>query len=194
MARRRNCARIAHQNRSVERADVNAQFQRIGGDDDARFALAQAAFDGAAFLGQIAAAIALDNVGGKAGLDGALTQFAQQHLHRHPRAGEEDCLHAGLQQLQRQFDRFPGRAGPQAEIGVEQRRVVEDNVALAVGRAVLFHGDDRVFPHRFGQLAGIGDGRRRRHELRCRAVEARHAAGAAQHVGDVAAEDAAVGV
>ena len=110
------------------------------------------------------------------------------------RAGEDNRLHTGLEQLQRQFDGFPRCAGAQAQIGVEQRWVVENDVALAIGRAIVFHRDDRVFPHRFGQGAGVGDGGGRRNELRFRAVEARHAAGAAQHVGDVAAEDAAVGV
>ena len=194
LAGRRDGAGVAYQDRRIECADVDAQFQRVGGDDDACLAVAQVAFDGTAFLGQIAAAVALDGVWGKAGADGPLAQFAQQHFHSHTGAGKEDRLHAGLEQLQRQFDGLAGGAGAQAEIGVEQRRVVEDDVALAVGRAILFHSGDWILPHRFSQLTGIGDGRRRRDELRLRAVEARHAAGAAQHVGDVAAEDAPVGV
>jgi hypothetical protein len=50
------------------------------------------------------------------------------------------------------------------------------------------------FRQALGQLAGIGNGGRAGDELRRRAVESRDAVQAAQDVGQVAAEDAAIGV
>ena len=54
---------IARHHAGVERADVDAQFERVGRDDSADAAFAQAALDFAAFAGKIAAAIAANRLG-----------------------------------------------------------------------------------------------------------------------------------
>ena len=101
-------ARVAGEHRGVEPADVDAQLERVGGDDAADAALAQAALDRAALVRQIAAAVALDRRRADVGADGAarwrlqrLAQVAQQQLDPHARRGEDDGLHAGLEQSRR---------------------------------------------------------------------------------------------
>ena len=56
-------AGIAGHHAGVERADINAQFQRVRGDHAANAPFAQAALDFAALAGQIAAAIAANRLG-----------------------------------------------------------------------------------------------------------------------------------
>ena len=56
-------AGVAGHHAGVERADINSQFEGIGGNHAADAAFAQAALDLAAFAGQIAAAIAANGFG-----------------------------------------------------------------------------------------------------------------------------------
>ena len=51
-------AGVIHQEGHVERADVDAQLERVGGRDAAQVAAEQILLDLAAFIGQVAAAIA----------------------------------------------------------------------------------------------------------------------------------------
>ena len=53
---------VARHHAGVERADVDAQFQRVGRDHAANAAFAQTVLDLAALAGQIAAAIAANGV------------------------------------------------------------------------------------------------------------------------------------
>ena len=82
----------------------------------------------------------------------------------------------------------------QAQLTVDDRRVVEDEVALALGGAVMVDQRDRRLDQPLGQLLRVCQRRRGAKEVRVAAVEAADALQAAQHVGHVAAEDAAVGV
>ena len=54
----RDGAGVAGHDHGVERTDIDAQFQRVGGDHGAQFAVAQLALDLAPLLGKIAAAVA----------------------------------------------------------------------------------------------------------------------------------------
>src|SRR5580698_2966466 len=54
---RRNGSRIARHNDSVQRSDIDAQFESVRGNHGADFAIAQLAFDLATLTGQIAATI-----------------------------------------------------------------------------------------------------------------------------------------
>ena len=60
LPRARHRAGIAGEDRDVQRADVDAELQRVGGDDAEDLAVAQAALDRPALRGQVAAAIAAD--------------------------------------------------------------------------------------------------------------------------------------
>ena len=111
-------------------------------------------------------------------------------------AGEDD----GLDVLAQERDgRVSGRqdgAGAQAQLPVDDRRIVEDEVLAALRRAVFGLVDqcERTFDQSFGVFLWVGDGRRGADELRIAAVEAAQALHAAQHVGHMAAEHAPVAV
>ncbi len=60
LPRRRDRARVAGQDRDVQPADVDAELERVGGDDAEDLAVAQAALDRAPLRGQVAAAVAAD--------------------------------------------------------------------------------------------------------------------------------------
>ncbi len=89
----------------------------------------------------------------------------------------------------------PSARAAQPELGVEQRRVPEDDRPLGARRRVVGdHVTGSMPSRRVRELAGVGDRRRGEQELRLGAVDARHPAQAPQDVGDVRAEDAAVDV
>ena len=86
------------------------------------------------------------------------------------------------------------RRRPQAELPVEQRRVPEHDRALGARcRVVADHGH-RLAEQGRAELAGVRDRRRREHELRLGAVDAREPPQPPQDVRDVRAEHAAVDV
>jgi hypothetical protein len=60
--------------------DINAQLQGIGSDHNTGAPFTQVLLDNAAFLRQIAAAIALNHLGGESGARSPLAQPAQQLL------------------------------------------------------------------------------------------------------------------
>jgi len=77
---------------------------------------------------------------------------------------------------------------------VDHRRVPEQQAALALRRAALRDRRDRCAEQLLRELLRVGDRRRGKHEHRVAAVEAADAAQPPQHVRDVRAEHAAVGV
>ena len=77
---------------------------------------------------------------------------------------------------------------------VDDRRVDEQEELLAARRAALVHQLERLLGEPLGELARVGDRRRRADERRVRAVVPADALQPPQHVREVAAEHAAVGV
>ena len=77
---------------------------------------------------------------------------------------------------------------------LDHRRVPHRDLAAGARRAVVVEQLERQPGEPLGELARVGDRRRGQHEARLGAVDARDPAQPAQHVGDVRAEDAAVGV
>lgn len=105
------------------------------------------------------------------------------------------------QRLQPGFDRDAGNAvalrarrGAQAQVGVDHRRVPQQHVLGPGRRAGFGDGGDRRLDQRFGMRLRVADGGRAQDELRRHAVEGADPLQPAQHVGDMAAEHAAVGV
>ena len=123
-----------------------------------------------------------------------LAQAGQQDLDRDPRPAEHDRLAAGTQERQRpalgEGERRPARAGG----GIEDRRVDEQDVALAGRRAVAVDEPRRPPGQLRRQLARVPDRRRAAHDDRVRAVVGADPEQPPEDVGDVAAEHAAVGV
>ena len=87
-----DAARIAEQHRRVEAADVDAQLERVGGDDAQHRAVAQAALDLAPLQRQVAAAVAADHALGARPRLERLLQVGDQHLGGQPRRREHDRL------------------------------------------------------------------------------------------------------
>ena len=83
----------------IERADVDAQFQRIGRHHAADAAVAQAALDFAPLAGQIAAAIAANRLRLARLRRIRLLQISEQHFRVQPAIGENDGLQLARQRI-----------------------------------------------------------------------------------------------
>ena len=193
LAQRGDRAREGHAHRRVERADVDAELERVGGDDGQQVAVGQARLELAALLGGVAGA-----VGGDAVLElGAqlLAHDARHQLDRLARLDEADRPRPLAHQLGHDVGRLAQRAAAQLQGLVDHRRVPHRDLAPGARRAVLV--DE---PHvlqageALGQLDRVGDRRAGEQEAGRRAVGGGDAAQPAQDVGDVGAEDAAVDV
>ena len=126
----RDRAGIAGHDRGVERANVDAQFQRVGRNHAADAAFAQTVLDFAALAGKIAAAIAA-NRGRLAGRRGIrLLQIGEQHFGVQARVGEHDGLQIALQEFLSHARRLVDIAAADAEKAVHDRRIVENEKFL----------------------------------------------------------------
>ena len=94
---RSNGARVAAQHTGVQRADVDAEFQGVGGDDRVYIAGSQALFDLAALCGEVSAAIAAHPARVAQRIAHQVLQVLRQHLHRQTGTGEGDGLNAVFQ-------------------------------------------------------------------------------------------------
>ena len=149
-------------------------------------------------LRQVAAAVRHDRVGVDGGVARELVaQVLEHHLHAVARLAEDDGRHPGAHQIGGQVDRALPRAGADAQLGVDHRRVVEEEAPLARGRARVAHQLDLVrrgAEQARGVLARVADGGRGAEKDGIRPVEAGGAPEAGDHVRDVRSEDAAIGV
>ena len=155
---------------------------------------AQPLLDLAAAQRQIAAAVSAHHAGvARLVLHRAL-DGREQDLGGEPALGEDDRRDLLLEQARGELGRLAEIRRADAELRIDDGRVVAEEDLLARRRAAL-----RDLRHRFpgralGQLARVGDGRRRHDELRRAAVVAADALEPAQDVGEMAAEDAPVRV
>ncbi len=187
-------ARIAGHHRHVERADVDAQLERVGRDDRAHLPVAQPALDLAPPVRQVAAAIAADHVGRSRRPVKRILQVGRQDLGRQPALREHDQLQVALEELERDAARFGEIRAADPELRVDDRRVDEQEELLAARRAALVDQLERPPGQPLGQLARIGDRRRRADEDRIRAVVPADALQPPEDVRQMAAEHAAIGV
>jgi hypothetical protein len=188
-------ARVAHEDRRLEAADVDAELECIGRHDSRHLARAEAGLDLAPVKRQVAAAIAPHPADGVEPRRQVLLKVAQHHLDLEPAAAEDDGLHAGPDPRRGDPARLQERAPPHAQGSVQQRRVVEDQPPLATrGAALIDERDGVLLQQAVRQLGGIGDRRRGADEARRGPVEGTDALQAADDVRDLAAEDAAIRV
>ena len=164
-------AGIARHHAGVERADVDAQFQRVGRHHAADAAFAQAALDLAALAGKIAAAIAANRLGLPGLRRVRLLQIREQHFGVQAAIGEDDGLQFAREEFLRHARGFVQIAAADAEVAIDHRRIVEDEKLFGGGRAVFLDHASFALDQLRGQLAGIRDRRRAADELRPRAVE-----------------------
>ena len=194
LPRRRDRAGIPGEHRHVERADVDAKFERVGGDDAAHGPVAQPLLDLAPPVRQVPAAVAADHVRlARRALVGVL-EVSRQDLGREPALREDDHLQAFVQELEGHRPRLRDVRPADAELPVHDGRVHEDEPLLAAWRAALLDQLERTLGEALRQLDRVGNRRRRADERRRRPVVFAHPAQPAQHVPQVAAEHAAVRV
>ena len=187
-------ARVAAEHAGIQRADVNAQFEGVGGDHRVDVARAQALLDLAALRGQIAAAVAPHPARIAQRIANEILEVLRQHLHSQAGAGKGDGLDAVLQQHGGDVARLRQNTPADPQLAVHHRRIVEHEVPCTHGGAVIIDHVDGAARERLRQLLGIGDGGRAEDELRLGAIEIAQAQQAAQDIGQVGAEHAAVGM
>ena len=156
--------------------------------------LAQAPFDIATAVGEIAAAIAADDVGGAGRTVERILEIRREELDRQPALGEHDQLQLVLQELERDAARFGQVRSADAELGIHHRRVDEEEELLPARRAALVDELERLPGQPFRQFAGVRDRRRRADEHRVRPIVPAHALQPAQDVREMAPEHAAIGM
>ncbi len=191
---RGDAARIAVEDDHVQAADIHAQLQRRGADDAVDVPGTHRPLGFAPLGGQVAAAVGADAGRFARVVVEDVLEVLGQHFDHQPALREDQRLQAG-------FDRDAGnavalRAGgrTQAEIGVDHRRIPQQHVLGPAGRTGFGDRGDRRFDQCLGMRLWVADGGRAQDELRLHPVERADSLEPAQHVGDVAAEHAAVGV
>ena len=98
--------RDSQPSRDVERADVDAELERVGRDDRAHRSLAQPLLDFPPAMRQIAAAIAANPLSFAGLAFEIILQICGQDLGRQPALREDDQLQVALQKLGRNAPRF----------------------------------------------------------------------------------------
>ena len=156
----------------VERADVDAELERVGRDDSADRALTQTALDLAAPVRQVAAAVAADHIGGARRSVERILQVGGEDLGRQPALREEDELQVVLEELERTRRDSARYDRRMPSCGVHDRRIDEQEELLAARRAALLDQLERTAGQSLRELARIGDRRRRADEDRIRSVVA----------------------
>ena len=137
LAQARHRAREADDDRAVQHADVDAELQGARGDDRQQVAVGQAALELAALLGGVAGAVGRDAVAQVAARQREVVAHdAVHHLDGAAAAGEADHALVAQHERGRQRRRLGQRRGALAELGVQQRRVPEGDLALGLRRAV----------------------------------------------------------
>src|SRR6267143_3183873 len=135
-------ARIAAQDRGIEMTDVDPELQGVGTDDTSHRSIAQTVFDLASLQRQIPAAIAANRACLTETICQRLLQVAEQDLDLQPRPAEDDRLHAGAQEGLGDALAFKGRRAANAELAIDDGRVVEEQALGASGRAVVVNERD----------------------------------------------------
>ena len=161
-------ARVAGQHGDVERADVDAELERVGRDDAAHRRRRAAP----------SRSRAAGSAGSRPGSRGSrpsapgspsrrVLQVARQDLGDEPALREDDDLQAAVAgtRARRAASRCDVRPAD-AELPVDDRRVHEDEELLAARRAALVDELERPLGQPLGQLARVGDRRRRADERR----------------------------
>ena len=190
----RDRSREAVEDRDVECADVDAEFERRGADHAIDAARAQAPFRRASFGRQVASAVRADPRGLARVVVEHVLEVLGQHLDHQARLREHDRLHLRADRVPREPHRLRTRRRADAEIGIDHRRVPQEHMPLADRRAALGDRMHGLAEQRLGMVLRIADCRRAQDEGRRHAVERTHSPQPPDHVRDMRAEHATVGV
>ena len=187
-------ARVADEHRRVEAADVDPELERVRRDDAEHRSLAQPALDLAALQREIAAPVAADDALRPRLRLERLLEVRDEHLGREARRREHDRLQALREERERDVARRVERRLADPELAVDDRRVVDREVALAARRAAAVDERHLALGERLGELLRVADRGRGADELGLRAVELAQPPQPAEDVRDVRAVDAAQAV
>src|SRR5713226_1007478 len=191
---RGDSAGVSGHDNGIEGADVDAQFERARRNHTAYFSIAQASFDFAPFVRQVAATVAANGFRFSGELRIRLLQISQKDFGVQTRIGEDHRLQIAFQEFLRHARRFVYIAAADAQRAIHNRRIVENEGFLRGGRAVRIEDFDLGFEKACSKVAGVGDGCGAADELRIAAVKTGDAAKPAEDITQMAAEDAAIGV
>src|SRR5713226_1501489 len=187
-------AGVAGHDHGVERTDVNAELQSTGGNDASNFSVAEAAFDFAALVRQVAAAIAANGFRFSRQVRIRLLQIGEKNFGVQTRIGKDHGLHIVFQEFLGHARGFVDIAAADAQSAIHNGRIVKDEGFFRGGSAVGIEDFDFGFKKSCSEVSGVGDGGGTADELGIAAVKVGDAAEAAENIAEVAAEDAAVGV
>ena len=192
LAERRNGAREAHGDRAVERADVDAELQRVRRGHPEQLALDEPPLDLPPLLGRVPRAVRREPACGRA--VETVAREAVDELRRLPALREADRLPSLADEAGQEPGCVRERAGTRAELLVEQLGVPEHDLPVGPRRRVDVDDPDVEPGQARGEVAGVRDRRRREDEHGLGAVGERESAQPAKDVRDVRPEDAAVHV
>jgi hypothetical protein len=158
LAQRGDRAGEGDADRGVERADVDAQLQRVRGDHPEQLAVDQPALQLAPLLGRVAGAVGSDPLRELAAarvLERELRE-ARDQLDRLARLHEHDRARAPADELGEQVGGLGQRRAARGELLVDDRRVPHRDRLLRARRAVALDHRHLGQPGQpLGQLAGL---------------------------------------
>ena len=150
-------SRVARQHHGIQRADVDAEFQSVGRDNAEDLPVAQLSLDLSSLPGQVAAAIPANGRFAPRLPAARLLQVAREYLCGQAVVGEDEGLSTALQERLRHASRFVDVAPPDAELLVHDRRVVEDEVPLPAGCAIVIDEREPLLYEVLRKFQGVGD-------------------------------------
>ena len=164
--------READRDDAVQRADVDAELERVGRAHAEQLAREEPLLDLAPLRRGVAGSIRRE----ERTVTEALGGQPVDQLRGAAALGEDERPLALGHQLGEQLRALGERAAAQAELLVEQRRVPQCNRPLGPRRGVVADDREVEAAEVMGELAGVRDRRRREEELRLRAVHTRETA------------------
>ena len=193
LAQRGDGAGERRDDRRVQRADVDAELERVGGHDGVQVPAREASLELAALLGRVARAVGGDELG-ELGVE-HVAHDLRDELDAFARLDEADRARAPAHEGRDDRRGLRERRARACQRLVLQRRVPHRDVPRGAGGAVAVDERDLLQPGQpLGELDRVGDRRAGQQDARLGAVRRGDPPQAAQDVRDVRAEHAAVHV
>src|ERR1700687_3419071 len=129
-------ARISGHDYGIEGADIDAEFERARRNNSTDFSIAEAAFDFAALVRQVTAAVAANGFRFSRQPGIRLLQISQENFRVEARIGEDHGLQIVFQEFLRHARSFIDVAAANAERAIYDGRIVENECLLRGWSAV----------------------------------------------------------
>ncbi len=185
---------IAVQDADIERPDIHPQLERRCRDHAIHSPGTQLPLRRPALGRQVAAAIGEHPCGfPPIAVEDVLHVLGDDFDHE-PRIREDDGLQPRLDRQARDARRLRTGRCAQPEVGIQHRRVPEQQMLLPLRRAAFRDGGNCFADQLLRQFVRVRDGGGAEHEGRAHAVEGAHALEPPDHVRQMRAEHASVGM